>query len=526
MQEADKTAIEKLRIGEVRLMELAGRECLRVITGHFGHQSIATSSFLIICGKGNNGGDGFVLARHLLNQGASVDLVLLYPEKMLRGVNREGLSILEAYEARLGNLRIFKNLDEAIPQIAESRYDLVIDAILGTGLRLDRNNLEIPSPLPESIELINSLHDETGTPTLSIDIPSGLDATTGMAATTTITADLTVTMAFAKRGCYLNSGPRCSGEIHIAEISIPPFLLHPAAWLIEEGYAAEHFQLREPDSNKGTNGKILMIAGSASEQGSMLGAAIMAARAAIKTGAGYLCTSIPLQLAPTMHLAVPEAIVTSRSISGLIEKIRWADIVLIGCGIGRDNDTRDLLTTLLRSEALRDKPLILDADALFFLRDPLLRELAAQHRNTLLTPHQGEYCRLCGKEEEEIMEDTVPGITALAEELQATLLFKGAPTIIAEPGKPLLFNTSGTEALATAGTGDVLAGMIAAIASRGCTLAEAAATAAWFHGRAGDLASDVATLVTAGMLIEAIPQAIGEIFAREPVTAPGSADTV
>jgi ADP-dependent NAD(P)H-hydrate dehydratase / NAD(P)H-hydrate epimerase len=143
MQKADKAAIELLHIGEIRLMELAGRECLRVIKETLERDCFAECSFLVVCGKGNNGGDGFVLARHLLNLDASVDLVLLYPESVLQGVNREGLAILQVYEEHLTNLRIFTSLDKALPFLDESRYDVLVDAMTGTGLRLGKPGMEL-----------------------------------------------------------------------------------------------------------------------------------------------------------------------------------------------------------------------------------------------------------------------------------------------------------------------------------------------------------------------------------------------
>ena len=183
MKKADLAAIEELHIGETRLMELAGRECLRIIQETLQHpDSLAGLSFLLVAGKGNNGGDGFVLARQLLNLEASVDLVLLYPETDLQGVNREGLATLEVYTAYTPNLRIFESHDEALPYVGETSYDILIDAIIGTGLRLTESKLELPSPLADGIELINTLREQTGALTLAVDVPSGLDATTGLAA--------------------------------------------------------------------------------------------------------------------------------------------------------------------------------------------------------------------------------------------------------------------------------------------------------------------------------------------------------
>ena len=516
MQRADQAAIEQLHIGECRLMELAGRECLRVIKESLQRDSFAGATFLVVCGKGNNGGDGFVLARHLLNLEASVDLVLLYPQSVLQGVNREGFAMLQAYEEHLTNLRIFASLDEARPFVDESHYDALIDAMTGTGFRLGKPGVELASPLSDGIELINSIHEEGGSITFAIDIPSGLEATTGFSSSPTIQADVTITMAFLKRGFYLNDGPYCCGEVQVAEISIPRFLVEPSSsLLIDQEFAAEHFILREPASAKHTNGKVLIIAGSQTEDASMVGAALLSAKAAIKTGAGYVCVSLPLTLAAAMHLAVPEAVVIGRDIATILKKAGWADVILIGCGLGRDQAAINLVRELLECTDISEKKLILDADALYALSSIGLSDALLRCKELLLTPHYGEFSRLCNIPVEDIAADPIETAQQFARDYGVTLLLKGNPTVIAATDGPSLLNTSGTEALATAGSGDVLSGMIAALAAKGATLVTAAATAAWFHGRAGDLASDVASLVSSGMVVDAIPQAIGEIFERE-----------
>jgi len=515
MQKADKAAIEQLHLGEIRLMELAGREAFRIINESF-DKDIANATVLMLCGKGNNGGDGFVLVRHFLNHEAAVDLVLLYPETLLQGVNHEGFAILQAYEEHLPNLRIFTSLDEAIPFVEESRYDILVDAMVGTGLRLERAGMALASPLADGIALLNRLRDEREAITVALDLPSGLDATSGFSAAPTIEADLTVTMAFLKRGFYLNDGARCCGEVLVAEISIPRFLVAPSSCLlIDQEFAAEHFILREPSSAKHTNGKVLIIAGSQTVHSSMAGAAILAAKAAVKTGAGYVCLSLPISLANTIHLAVPEAVVLGRDIAAILEKARWADAILIGCGIGRDEETIALVKALLACSDIADKKLILDADALYALSAIGVSDALRQCNNVLLTPHYGEFSRLTNIPTEEIASDPIETAQLFARQHEVTVLLKGNPTVIAAEDGPALLNTSGTEALATAGSGDVLAGMIAALAAKSANLVNAAAAAAWFHGRAGDLASDVASLVSSGMVVDAIPQAIGEIFERE-----------
>lgn len=516
MQNADRAAIEQLHIGQTRLMELAGRECLRIMTKTLQRESLAGTSFLVICGKGNNGGDGFVLARHLLNLDASVDLILLYPDSLLQGVNREGFAILEAYREHDTALRLFKSHDEALPFIAETSYDAIIDAIAGTGLRLSEPGMKLHSPLAEGIELINTIRDRTNALTFAVDVPSGLDATTGFCCTPSIMADVTVTMAFLKRGFYLNDGPECCGKVQVAEISIPRFLVEPSSCLlVDQDFAAEHFRLRQSTSAKHTNGKALIIAGSQTTGSSMLGAAILSARAALKTGIGYLCLSLPIPLAHVMHSAVPEAIVIGRDIAVIAEKARWADAILIGCGLGRDQDAIDFINELLHCPAITSKKLILDADALYALSCIGVADVLKQCCDVVLTPHYGEFSRISDIPIENIAADPIETAKNFALQHGITLLLKGTPTVIAGTEGAVLLNTSGTEALASAGSGDVLSGMIVSLAAKGVDLYNAAATGSWFHGRAGDLASDIASLVTSGMVVESIQKAIEEIFERE-----------
>jgi ADP-dependent NAD(P)H-hydrate dehydratase / NAD(P)H-hydrate epimerase len=517
MQMADRKAVDQLHIGETRLMELAGHECVRIIRETLRLESYAGTSFLVVCGKGNNGGDGFVIARHLLNLEASVDLILLYPDSLLQGINREGLAILEAYTEHNANLRIFKSYGEAQPFVAESHYDALIDAISGTGLRLTEKEKPLASPLNEGIELINTLRERTNALTIAVDVPSGLDATSGFSSIPSIRADVTVTMAFLKTGFYLNDGPDRCGEIHVAEISIPRFLVESSssALLTDREFAAEHFNLRASASAKHTNGKVLIIAGSQSEAASMLGAAILSVKAAVKTGAGYICLSVPLSLAGAVHSAIPEVVVIARDIATIAEKASWADVILIGCGLGRDKSAIDFMAELLDCSDITAKKMILDADAIYALSRIGISDALSRCSDVVLTPHFGEFSRLCDLSIEKIASDPIETAKNFARQYGVTLLLKGNPTIIAGSNGQVLLNTSGTEALATAGSGDALSGMISALAAKGADLFNAAGAAAWFHGRAGDLAHDVSSLVSSGMVIDAIPQAIQEIFETE-----------
>ncbi|ARM30998.1 NAD(P)H-hydrate dehydratase [Prosthecochloris sp. HL-130-GSB] len=515
---ADRGAIEKLHTSETRLMELAGREASVIISDMVspGSSSLDECSFLLVCGKGNNGGDGFVLARHLLNKGAAVDVLLLYPSPLLRDINRDGLAILEAYLPCYPGLRIFSSEEEALPYTAEQQYSAIIDAVLGTGLHLERNDTPLRDPVKAGIELINSYRTRTGSPVISLDLPSGLDATSGYASKPSVQADATITMAYKKTGFFFNSGPVLAGEVHTAEISIPECIVPPTCCRETDiGYASRCFPLRSPSSAKHTNGKVLVIAGSSSTTSSMTGAAILSTRAALACGAGYVCTSVPSEARTAIHTSVPAATVVSRERDILEEKIAWADAIVLGCGLGRTEMDRSLVTSLLSDPVMKKKKLVLDADALFAIASERLPLHEANLEDAVLTPHAGEFSRLSGLDTGIITSWPLEYLKEFSSDNKVSILLKGNPTLVASPDGTLHLNSSGTEALATAGTGDILAGMIGAFAARGLSAFDAASVAAWFHGRAGDLAGDISSLVTAEQVLDTISKAIEEIFSIE-----------
>ena len=518
MSRADRAAVELLHTDEARLMELAGRETSRVIRESFETQESGLEglAFLIVCGKGNNGGDGFVLARHLLNLGAEVDILLIYPSETLSELNREGLAIIEAYASNTERIRIFNSHDEALPFVAERLYDGIVDAILGTGLQLEAENIELKNPVKQAVELVNSIRERSSAVTISLDLPSGLDATSGFSSLPAVQADLTVCMAYLKTGFFFNRGPALSGELHVAEISIPEFLVPQSKCrLIDKEFAAENFLLRDPYGAKHTNGKLLVIAGSENSRSSMLGASLLAAKAAISAGAGYVSVSLPPELAGPLHTFAPSATVTGRDIESILEKAAWADAIVIGCGLGREQETIELLHRLLENPVIASKKLVLDADALFALTEDGFSFDTAQFQDILLTPHAGEFSRLSGLSVDEIQAGPLEAVRRYAAEAKVNVLLKGNPTCITDPSGNAIINNSGTEALSTAGTGDVLSGMIGALAAKGVDTFHAGAAAAWFHGRAGDLANDISSLVSSEDVLRAIPEAIAEVFFAE-----------
>lgn len=516
MAMADRAAIDGLHIGDIRLMELAGMRVAECIGERLDTGINDSCRFLVVCGKGNNGGDGFVVARHLLNRGASVDLVLLHPSSALSDTNRDALSVLHAYAGHTDALRIFESVSEALPFVSETPYEALIDAILGTGLKIKGPQSLLASPTKEGVELLRAVRERCGAMIAAVDIPSGLDATSGFATEPAVEADMTVTMAFLKTGFFFNNGPGLCGDIRTVEISIPEFLLDPSVCrLTDREYAAEQYCLRQPSGAKHLNGKVLVIAGSRSERSSMIGAAVLSVKAAVHTGAGYVCASLPTDSMSIMHASVPEAIVVAQDMESILEKAIWADAVVIGCGLGRAPDTVEFIRELLGKPEMTEKKLVIDADALYALSVAGLLQEGLDLSSAILTPHYGEFSRLIGIPAETIARDPMTLAKEFSLRYGVNLLLKGSPSVLVSHDGRVLINDSGTEALSTAGSGDVLSGMIAAIAAKGAAIFDAGAAAAWFHGRAGDLADEVSSLVSASCILDAIPEAIHEIFERE-----------
>lgn len=537
MREVDYDAVIKLRITEKQLMELAGKESCNILLEKF--SSLVGKSVLVLCGKGNNGGDGIVLARHLINHGAQVDLAYLCKTDLLKQDGAASLKILTQYVSYTDSFRIFE-ADEFLPEVIYTkRYDLIVDAILGTGYkrtdhpkgikRREANNPYLPniseeqlsepekqafelatelrpslSPLiQEAVSLINHKKHHYGSFVVALDSPTGLDCTTGEAETPCVEADLTIALAFLKSGFFFGRGREVCGEIRVADISIPSFLVKPDAMrLIDDDFVSAHLPVRAKQSAKHLNGKVLIVAGNQNEEASMMGALLLSLRAALKCGAGYICAAVPPSTFNLVHSLVPEAILIAQTESAILEKIEWADAVLIGCGFGRTPERQAFIAKLLTSPLLAQKKLVLDADALYAISElDLLAQLNLHH--AILTPHLGEFSRLIQTPVRSIDADRLFYAKSFVEEFGIGLLLKGAPTLIASKGNLYLSDT-GTEALATAGTGDVLAGMITSFAAQGLPLNIAAAISAHLHGIAGRKASETIHNPSAGDVLDAL----------------------
>ncbi len=493
MEAADRFTIDELGLPGVVLMESAGRAAARCITEAFG--PVAGKTVAVFCGKGNNGGDGLVVARRLYAQGARVRAVTLAPPDAMAENAARNLALLHRLaehedEDREDRLRIVQF--ESLRQLAALRpADLHVDALLGTGLT---------SALREPIRPLVDWLNEQPPPTVALDLPTGLHTDTGQVLGAAVRADLTVTMAARKAGLLLGEGPRHAGRVEVAEIGIPRMATDrrlPApgcARYPADRHVRALLPRRAPDAHKYSAGMALVVAGSVG----MTGAPVMAARAAARAGAGYVACAAPASAHPVLAaklteipaVALPEdenGLDPEGALGALSEWMGKARALLVGPGLGRAPGTQRFIRRLLQAT---DLPAVIDADGLNALDSDWLAEHASGR--WVLTPHAGEFTRLA--EEDVDLADRLRTAQAYARRWNSVLLLKGQPSITAAPeacpgprsgGRAWVCRTGGP-ALATAGTGDVLAGLCAGLLAQGLAPEAAAVCAVHLGGAAAD----------------------------------------
>ncbi len=502
MRELDRRTIEEFGIPGIVLMENAGRAAASAIVHEWG--PVKGRRYVIFCGKGNNGGDGLVIARRLHNMGANVS-ARLFSDNMKGDA---GINLNASRKMGIDTTPVSPDLSEESALVAHA--DAVIDAIFGTGL-----SNEIGEPYARVINMINSRARRVA----SIDIPSGVNSDDGRIMGNAVHADMTVTFGLPKRGLYLYPGAQAAGRIKTVEIGIPKAAIDEAAIganLLTASHVRGLLPKREPDSHKGTYGHLLIVAGSAGKTG----AAVLAAHAALRSGTGLVTLAVPESLNDifeeklTEEMTVPLPETDERSLSyaaldGLLELLEGKTAVAIGPGISRNADTARLIRDLLPKLNI---PAVLDADALNILSEDET-PLDGMTVPVILTPHPGEAGRLIGVPAVDVQMDRPGSATSLAKAHNCTVVLKGARTLVASPDGSFYVNPTGNPGMATAGTGDVLAGVISSFLAQGLQARDAALLGVYAHGLAGDKAiggKGYAGLI-AGDLIEALPQAIGEI---------------
>jgi NAD(P)H-hydrate epimerase len=506
MQQLDRRAVTEYGVPSLLLMENAGAETVRQMLATF--PALSRSRVLVLCGRGNNGGDGFVVARHLSNRGVMVRSFLLARRDDVKGDARVNLEILERMEAAPVEVPSAENLHVVADALETA--DVVVDALLGTGVQGPARGL-----VASAIDMVN----RSGRPVVAVDIPSGLSADDPDPPGPAIRATLTVTMALPKRSLLLYPAASHVGVLRIAEIGMPSGLARDpklALGLLEAADVGPAFPRRDAAAHKGTFGHVLVIAGSVGKTG----AAALTSLAAQRVGAGLVTLAVPqsvndileVKLTEVMTEPIPETEARTLSAAGLDRLLALADgksAVAMGPGLGTHGSTRQLVQELVARLRL---PLVLDADGINALAgqaDLLLRAGAP----LILTPHPGELARLLGVARDEILGRRMVLVLEIASRYNVILVLKMARTLIASPQGETVIVPTGNPGMATGGTGDVLTGLIAGLLGQGVAPLLAASAGTYVHGLAGDLAS--ARLgqeaMLAGDLLADVPEAIRQV---------------
>jgi NAD(P)H-hydrate epimerase len=503
MQTLDRRTITEHRVPSLTLMERAGLGTADFINSRF--SPLAGKRITIVCGKGNNGGDGLVVARLLRQRRAVVTVLLVAPASAL---SRDAAVMYRRWLRSAGTAatKPFKSADPAEALLRNS--DVIIDALLGTGL-----STEVTGTYAEAIRIMN----EAGRAIVALDMPSGIHADDGAMLGHAVRATATVTFGLPKLGLYLGAGIDHAGAVHVVDIGIPAAYVNDIdsrIFLITDAAVRAALPRRAAASHKGTYGHAGILAGSVGKTG----AAALAAKAALRTGAGLVTVGVPAsvndvleaKLLEAMTLPLPETKARTLAAAGLdriLAFIQARTALAIGPGLSTHPETVALVHALMKH---LDRPCVLDADALNALasRAALLTQCKVP---PILTPHPGEMARLeADATAQSVNADRLGTAIRFARERGVFLVLKGARTVIARPDGVTMICPTGNPGMATAGTGDVLTGMLVGLLAQRVPPWEAACAATFLHGAAGDLAArrlGQAGLI-AGDLIEQIPYAL------------------
>jgi len=480
MNQLDSWAREVIGIPTLLLMENAGQAVARKARAILKDPQDKLILFLV--GKGNNGGDALVAARHLSQQGFEVKLFLLFAPESFQGSALENWQYIE----RMGLKWHLLEDDNSfyLLKLSLNQCNLVVDGIFGTGFKGSPGG-----KIAKAIQIVN----ESLIPILAIDIPSGLDADSGWVGEPCIQAKYTITFAWLKRGLVVYPGKSRVGELELADISLPQEgleTLENRQYYLTADLARQLLPPVDPQGYKNSFGHALVVAGSAG----MSGAAYLASRAVLRSGAGLVTTCLPVSLRDTFDLAFPEGLTVGLaeteqkalsvdSWQSLAEQLTKKEAVVFGPGLGREPEIPCLLAELLANST---SPLVIDADGLYALaQEPeIIKEAQVP---VILTPHPGELARLLKSSTAAVQEDRAESVRAAAAQYGAIVVLKGSPTITADPEGDLYLNSTGNPALATAGTGDVLAGCIGGLLAQGLNPLAATVLGVYLHGSAGDL---------------------------------------
>jgi len=504
MRRVDRRAIDGMGIPSLALMEAAGRGVAEALLADHPRLTADPAPVTILCGKGNNGGDGLVAARYLASAGVTVRVVLLASASELRGDAAENLSA-----ARAHGIEVVEAADEPSWSREAERLDrsaLVLDAVLGTGVRGGARGL--PARAIRDLE-------RSSRPVVSIDLPSGMDADRREVEGVTVRATRTYTLCRPKLPLIDGEGAARAGMLRVIPIGIPDEAVRAEGATL--GWLDPHdlrglLPRRETASHKGSFGHLLALAGSRGKPG----AAVLVARGALRSGVGLVTVATAASAAPVvsaqqaeiMTESIPETPAGAPSVAALDRVLKLAgqrDALALGPGLGTEDGTRELIAGIVRSVS---GPLVVDADGLNAF--PRGEGLEAGGRSLVLTPHPGEAARLGATDTASVQADRLGAARTLAVRTGAVVVLKGHRTVIAAPDGRVAVNSTGNPGMATAGSGDVLTGIVGSLLARGMHAWDAARLAAFAHGDAGDRAArDVGQEgMIAGDLLDRLPRAL------------------
>lgn len=518
MREADRVTIEEVGIPSLVLMENAGRQVAAAIEALFPNLSMRRVA--VLAGRGNNGGDGFVIARTLIERVVEVPVFVIGPLAEVRGDARHNLEVL----GRLG-VSVVEIADEQAWELHFSEIstcDLIVDAIVGTGLR---------QPLDGMYPTIVGDLNGSGIPVVAVDVPSGLMADTHEVQGEAIRAMATVTLASPKVCHILPPAQRVCGELVIADIGIPEAIIEglegPYVEVITKGVMRAVLEPRDAEAHKGEFGRVLIVAGSMGKSG----AAHLTAMAALRSGAGLVTIATPRSVQPILAAMAPEYMTiglpedaAGQVTPDAIEQVLAApaDVIAMGPGLGTGDGVRAFVHGVVDRAGV---PIVLDADALnAFAGDHAHRLAARDGHDVIITPHPGEMARLLGVSTDQVQADRIKAARTFAEQHQLHVVLKGHRTLVAAPEGSVAINMTGNPGMATGGTGDVLTGVIAGWFGQLLDAEGASRLGVYLHGHAGDLAmADLGEVaLTASDLLTYLGDAVLELAAEH--TAGGEAD--
>jgi len=509
MQKVDADTINRFYPG-LELMERAGRQAAEFILTHFPAEDFKASIFV---GPGNNGGDALVVARHLAEEGRACSIHLLGdPSKFTMDTHKN-------YERLKGRMSKHKKLVEingtrpdwdSIVRKDFINATVVVDGLFGTGLSRD-----LEDRAAQTVGLIN----DSGLPVVSLDTPSGLHGDTGRVLGCAVRADYTITMGCPKLGMLFYPGKEYVGDMMVADLGFPDEVVEVHSlglYLLDQREAARRLPARAPDAHKYRNGTVVLVSGSRE----YTGATLLAAEAALRSGCGMVYAAVPEGVRSIVEPALrelitfpvaetPDGTIAAGALETLQPYVEKADVLIIGPGLGRNDETDQVVRDLVASASRR---VVLDADGIgaFNGKPELLEAITSP---LVLTPHSGELQRLMGTEVPGEPLERIEMTRDVAKALGVTIVHKGAPTLIANADGLAWVNHNGNSALATAGSGDVLTGIVAGIMAQGANTLDGACVGCHVHGRAGELASEFLGVrgVIAGDVLDMVGEALRDL---------------